>query len=406
MIVAFVPVAFGYGTTVRSLAVADQLRQRGHACVFLASESIRSMIDRYGFPIHPIPDVVIHAHESERPSHQLFRQWSAPGFLARQLTATVQALQATGAEVVVFSNSMTGALAAATLGLRSVSLFQPSILGIPSLALAPRVIETWLRFVLLRARSDLARPVPSAFLGDRSFIPSIPPLIHWPWPLPPGLALHRDEVEPVGGLLTQRPEDLPPRGVLLQELGIQGAPFVYGTVGGAIFSLDLVRAVADAIRRAGCSGLVSGGSIVTSDVSRQLSDDRVRVVHFVPDDFRAIKAADLLIWHGGHETMMEAVACGTPAIGLPYQLDQFANVDGIVHAGAGRKLSPEGLEPGPLAGAIHQVIQNRRYAERMETLRRVNDGYGGAPAVADAVEALGSVFTSAPGARPSPPRSR
>ena len=386
--IAFVTVAFGYGTTVRCLAVADVLRRRGHRCTFLASETVRPMIDRYDFPVCPIPDVEIHPHRHERPAHQLFRQWSSPNFLDRQLSAVVRALHEMRAEVVVYSNSMTAELAAGILGLRSVSIFQPSILGIPTLSLGWPMVATWLRWVMLRARSNLSKPVVSAFVGDRSFIPSIPPLIHWPWLAPPGLARHREELEPVGALLTQDPDHLPPRGVLRQELGVEGTPFVYGTVGGAIFNLDLIRSVAGGMRQAGCFGLVSGGAIVTAELSQRLSDDRVKVVHFVPDDLRAIKAADVLIWHGGDETMMEAVACGTPAIGLPDQLDQFANVAGVVDFGAGLELSPTRLRASQLAAAIRQVLHEPRFHARMETLRELNAGYGGAPAVADATESL------------------
>lgn len=388
MVIAFLPVAFGYGTAVQCLAVAEELRRRGHRCVFLAGESLRELIARHEFTVSPVPDVVISSRSSQTPARQLLWQESAPGFLHHQLAATVLALRQAGAGLVIFSHSLTGALAAGILGLPSLSIFQPAILDVRSADLVVPMLLTWLRFLLLRAQSTLAKPVSCLFLGDRSFIPSIPPLIRWPWLVPPELAAHRDEVEPAGALLTQDPDRLPPRGVLLEELLVEGTPFVYGTLGGAIFDLELSRAVALGIREAGCHGLVSGGSVITPAVSARLSGEGVRVVRFVPDDLRAIKAADVLIWHGGHATLMEAVACGTPVIGLPYQLDQFANVDGVVRFGAGLRRSPRGLTPRSLAEAIRQLLRDARYRERMATLQQVNRGYGGAALVADAAEAL------------------
>ncbi|MGH2458813.1 MAG: glycosyltransferase [Chloroflexota bacterium] len=393
MTVAFVPVSFGYGTTMRCLAVAAELRRRGSRSVFLAGESVRPMICRHGFVVRSIPDVRIHGNGHTLPARQLFDQEDAPGFLACQLGCLIDDLRAIDARVVVYSHSLTAPLAASILDLPSVSIFNPSILGVPSLAFLVPMLHAWLRFVLLRRRSRLGYPVESAFLGTRSFIPGIPPLVNWPTLLPPGLWARRDQGQPVGALLPRSPADLPPGAVLTRELGIGERSFVYATVGGAIFNLDLVRSVADGIRRANCAGLVSGGSVVTDEVSRRLSDDRVRVVRFVPDDLRAIKAARALIWHGGHQTMMETVACGTPAIGLPYQLDQFSNVDGIVREGAGARLDPHGLEADDLAGAIDLVVGESRFRRAMERLQRIDDGYRGVAAVADAVQTLEGVAT-------------
>ncbi len=388
MTIAFVPVAFGYGTTVRCLAIARELRRRGHETVFLAGPSVRPMIRRHGYPVRLIPDVSIQPKPGEPTSRQLFAQESAPGFLARQLAAIERSLNETRADLVVYSNSMTAALAASHLDLPSISVFSPSILEVSAPSHLAPMLGTWLRFLLLRARTPLTRPVPSAFLGDRSFIPSVPPLIRWPALVPPGLARHRSEVEPCGALLTRPPAALPPRGVLLQELGVDGSPFVYATVGGAVFSVDVVREVAQGIRGAGCRGLVSGGRILSEDVSRRLSDERVQVVSFVPDDLRAIAAADVLIWHGGHQTMMEAVACGTPAVGLPFQLDQFANVASLVEFGAALSLSARDLRADRVTTDLRRVLDEPSFRDRMTVLRQVNAGYGGAGTVADAAEEL------------------
>lgn len=387
MTIAFVPVAFGYGTTARCLAVAEELRRRGHPCVFLAGRSIHGAIATRGFPVHPIPDVDIRADSRRIPEQQLFAQEDAPGFLRRQLDLTVAGLHDLGAELVVYSNSNTAALAASVVGIPSISLLAPAILRIPSLAMALPMIRKWLLFDLLRARAPLRKPVPSAFIGDRTFIPSIPPLVEWPILLPPGLWLHRSEAQCVGPLLTQSPDCLPPRSDLLGELGV-GSPFVYATLGGAIFDRELIGAIARGIRDSGSYGLVSGGSAVTSEVASTLSGDRIHVVRHLPDGLRAVAAADVLIWHGGDQTMQEAVASGTPAIGLPHQLDQLPNVETLARAGGGLKLSPRGLRADAIARAIAEIRDNPRYRQRMSELRAIARRYRGAAEVADAAERL------------------
>lgn len=383
---------------MRCIAVAARLRRRGCSVVFLAGESVRHVVEQYEFPFRPIPDVQVHASSHVRPARQLFDQENAPGFLSRQLAATVSALREQQADVVIYSNSNTAALAAGVLDRPTISLFAPAIVRIPSLDMARPMIGKWLRFLWLRHQTPLRKPVPSAFVGDRTFIPSIPPLIDWPLLVPPGLALRKNQLRVVGPLLPESPDCLPPRGVLLDELGVSGPPFVYATVGGAIFNLDLIRAVVQGIRDAGCNGLVAGGRSVTPEVSQALSSHGVQVTAYVPDDLRAIKAADVLVWHGGDQTMLEAVACGTPAIGLPYQLDQFPNVAGIVRFGAGLELSPSDLHPSALADAISRVRTIGSYHQRMAELREISRHYRGAVEVADAAEELvGTLTHRAPG---------
>lgn len=388
MTVALIPVAFGYGTTIRCLAIARELERRGHRSVFLAGSPVHPLICRYGFPVRSIPDVSIRPDPHEPPVRQLFAQESAAGFLARQLDAIVRALLAIRADLVIYSDSLTAALAASHLGLPSISIVAPSILAISAPTLLLPMLRTWLQFLLLRARTVQTRPVPCAFVGDRTFIPSIPPLIRWPALIPPGLARARGSLEPCGALLTQRPDDLLPRGALLEELEIDQAPFVYATVGGAILRADLLAAIAEGIRRTGSRGIVSGGRLVSPAIATQLSDRQVRVVPYLPNDLRAIKAADALIWHGGHQTMMEAVACGTPAIGIPVQLDQFANVDALARFGAALALSPKALRANEVACAVEQVLGNPRFRARVAILREINQSYRGATAVADAAELL------------------
>jgi UDP:flavonoid glycosyltransferase YjiC (YdhE family) len=386
--IVLAPVSFGYGTTVRCLAVAEELCRRGHRCVFLAGPSIRDFIRRRGFPICPIPDVVVQPHRNQKPEGQLFAQEGALGFLARQLAASVAALRAEEAQLVIFSNSLTAAFAAGVVGIPSISIFQPAIMQVSQLGLALPMLKVWLNLLRLRQSVPLCRPTPSAFLGSRSYIPSIPPLIHWPLLIPPAIWLHRREVSPCGALLTQTPTELPPDGVLRQELHVGGTPFVYATVGGAIFDENLIDTIARGLRQAGVYGLLSGGDLVTDAVSRRLSDDRVRVLRFVPNDIRAIKVANALIWHGGHQTMLEAVACGTPAIGLPYQLDQFTNVSGVVANQAGRRLTVRGLTADLVASAVRCVLACPQYRQGMQRLQRINERYGGVVAVADAAEDL------------------
>ena len=79
---------------------------------------------------------------------------------------------------------------------------------------------------------------------------------------------------------------------------------------------------------------------------------RVRALPFLTDDLRAMRAADLLLWHGGHETMLKAVACGIPAVGVPFEFDQLSNVRALERTGAGLRLERDSMSPAGVARAV------------------------------------------------------
>lgn len=70
--------------------------------------------------------------------------------------------------------------------------------------------------------------------------------------------------------------------------------------------------------------------------------------------------ADVLVTHGGHGTVMKALAAGVPIVCIPTGRDQPDNAARLVHLGAGIRLGKD-APPAKVAGAIRKVLADPSY---------------------------------------------
>ncbi len=86
--------------------------------------------------------------------------------------------------------------------------------------------------------------------------------------------------------------------------------------------------------------------------------------------------ANIAITHGGQGTIQTAVWAGTPVVGIGFQAEQQANIDGIARAGMAVRIPIYAVSPKRLLKAIHTVKQEsyKQNAGRMKALVRKTDG--------------------------------
>jgi UDP:flavonoid glycosyltransferase YjiC (YdhE family) len=74
---------------------------------------------------------------------------------------------------------------------------------------------------------------------------------------------------------------------------------------------------------------------------------------------------DLVITHGGNNTVTEAFHHGKPMIVLPLFWDQVDNAQRVDETGFGVRLSTYGFEDGELTGAIDRLLADRILRDRL-----------------------------------------
>ena len=78
--------------------------------------------------------------------------------------------------------------------------------------------------------------------------------------------------------------------------------------------------------------------------------------------------ADLTICHGGQGTIQTAVSCGCPLIGFAMQPEQQINLDHIVQAGAGIRISAAGWKKKAIQKAIEKMAGDPAWKQNARKL--------------------------------------
>jgi MGT family glycosyltransferase len=98
-----------------------------------------------------------------------------------------------------------------------------------------------------------------------------------------------------------------------------------------------------------------------------------------------LPAADVVVCHGGMGVTQKALSFGVPVCVVPWGRDQLEVAAHVEEAGAGTRVSRRKLTPARLAAAVGKARGCREGAARV---RAGYEATGGAPAAADALEAL------------------
>ena len=115
--------------------------------------------------------------------------------------------------------------------------------------------------------------------------------------------------------------------------------------------------------------------------------DNILVREHVPQ-LALLDHLDAVVSHGGHNTVCETLAHGLPLVLAPIRDDQPIVADQVVRAGAGRRVRFGRVRADELLDAVRSVLRDPSYRTAAGVIRQSFQDAGGAPAAADALEAL------------------
>ncbi|MGZ4920513.1 MAG: glycosyltransferase [Halobacteriota archaeon] len=140
------------------------------------------------------------------------------------------------------------------------------------------------------------------------------------------------------------------------ELG-QNRPMIYATLGSS-GRIDVVPQVLEAL----------GGmdvDVVFSTAGRVMPQhlpDNVNVVDMIPGDLAARKSA-VVVCNGGASTGYQALAEGTPIVGIPANLDQLLATVAMREVGAAALLRPSFATAAKIRSAVERVMRDERFTQ-------------------------------------------
>jgi len=176
--------------------------------------------------------------------------------------------------------------------------------------------------------------------------------------LPNRLRRAKNHLDFLGYILTFDSGSLPPRGVLRSELGYGPEPLVICTIGGTSVGREMLELCGRAYPDA--SSLLPGLKMVLVcgprlDPGRIDVPEGVEKRGMVPDLYRHLACADLVVTQGGGTTTLELTALRVPFIffPVPTQAEQEVTIaNRLARHGAGIRMSLADTSPVSLARAI------------------------------------------------------
>jgi MGT family glycosyltransferase len=413
------------GHTSALRAIGAELRARGHATSFAivharvpfhslwpepirAANHLPSAIAAEGarvLGLSPSPASLWHAARLPSATGQAELEIALALFTsgleaqARQIAAHVER---TGASVVVGDYLMPAALLGARLAKRPFVALYHSALPFPADGAPPfgtvlpesaRGTDAWREAEARLARMSegfdarvaaAARELGLRAPGTRLLLRPLPVelnLLATTPELEPGLSPLEGNVRMTGPCLPMRASLDSPGRAMLDALPRNGQ-IVYVSLGTVFNHRPAVyRALISGAAATGAQVIVSAGA--SFDALADLRSPTVQLHRRVPQ-VELLDRVDLVVTHGGNNTVQECLAAGRPMVVIPFGGDQLANARRVERLGVGVRIDARGLSPDALRDAL-TALSEQAVVARARELARALANYGGTHAAADAV---------------------
>jgi zeaxanthin glucosyltransferase len=147
------------------------------------------------------------------------------------------------------------------------------------------------------------------------------------------------------------------------EIAALPRPRVYAGLGSFLSTRDdVLGRVADAFRDEPGSLILASG---VSDPNAFGHRDRLRVYSYLPQA-AVLPHCDLVVCHGGNNTVTEALHAGVPLLVGPFASDQFAGAEDVRRAGVGDVFDPNRADPQEIARRAAALLRGPARARAAE----------------------------------------
>ena len=410
-----------YGPTNNCVGIGDVLRRRGHRVVFVVEESFAGRLEAHGFeerlmrlgppPAEPeVPGqfwkdfIRDTAPEFRKPTLAQLESFIAPTWQALvdgaiYVEPRLREIFADVAPDVIVQDNVVGFPAVVTHGVPWVRIVScnpaelkdpavpPTFSGYPA---ADR--SGWDAFraeyrrthgAMWRAFNEFAMGAGAPPLADLEFIHESPWLNLWLYPAEADYE-RADPLPPTWHRLdsavraTDGPFELP------AEFAARPGRLLYlslGSLGSA--DVALMQRLIDVLGRSPYRVIVSLGPQHELLTLR----DNMLGAEFLPQP-AILPQVDLVITHGGNNTVTECFRHGRPMIVLPLFWDQYDNAQRVAETGFGARLATYEFSDDELLGTIARLLGDRRLGTRLADVSARLAAVPGTVRAADLVEEL------------------
>ena len=390
-----------YGPTNNCVGIGDALRRRGHRVVFIVEESFGGTLEAKGFEERLMR--LTPPSDAEEDPGQFWKDYireTAPVFRKPTIEQLEGFIAPTYQALIDGAKHVDGRLAEIIDEVQPDVLVEDNVVSFPALLASGR---PWVRIVSCNPAELRDPQVPPAFsgypTGERSYwdayrreyarshsemhadfdefcrerggppLPELEFMHESPWL---NLFIYPSEVDyrraqPLGPTwhnleASVRSTDAawqPP-----EQLAAGDGPLVYLSLGSlASGDLELMRSLVGSLAGMPYRVIVSKGP---QHEGLELADNMVGG-EFLPQA-SILPHVDIVITHGGNNTVTESLYFGKPMVVLPVFWDQYDNAQRMDETGFGVRLDTYGHEPRQLPSAIDALVADADLRERLNAV--------------------------------------
>ena len=138
---------------------------------------------------------------------------------------------------------------------------------------------------------------------------------------------------------------------------------------------ETLKLIVEALKSSPNINLVCSTTTILKPAELGENNERFFATEFLPAHL-VNEMADVAILHGGQGTIQTAVWAGTPVVGIGFQAEQQANIDGIAKQGMAIRIPIFKVTPKRILKAVEKISGEtyRSNAKRMQAEIRKVDG--------------------------------
>jgi len=364
----FGPCGIGLGHVGRILPVARELRRRGAETMFSTYLEGVEFVRRQGFPVVRSPAISLASDSTGRIDLKATAlKGGVPAIrnFMRQITAEMEYMKAFKPDVVVSDSRLSTVIAGKLLGLPVALVLNQFRLMVPM----PEVDRNLSRIVDGGVLTLLSG---GWGVSDAILVPDFPE----PYTISRDSLrvpkLYVEKVRMVGFILEKKPEEVQGVERVREKAGAsKGDRLVYAAISGPRREREpLIRMLEpvfegfpEGFRVVMSMGIPDGGSTPTRSGS-------LTTIPWVEDRYQYLKACDLVVCRGGHNTIMQSICYGKPSIIIPTpnHTEQYANARRAKELGFAEAIHQEEATRERLVEVAENILSEAGYGERFEKI--------------------------------------
>ena len=363
--VFFSPCGMGLGHVGRALPIADELRGRGAEVMFSTYLEGVDYVRRRRFRVVSSPPLSLESDSTGRVDMRasaISQGVSALPRFMQQVTAEIEFMKAFRPDVVLSDTRLSSVVAGKLLGLPvalMLNQFMPILPRSDFNASLLKLVDGSVLTLLGRgwAASDviLIPDFPEPYTISRGSLRIPKP--------------YKRLVRMVGFILPRGPEDVEDTGRVREEAGAsEGQRLIYAAISGPAQEREpLVR-----LLRPMFEGFPEGYRVVMSlgrpdGGSTPSRSGALTAIPWVVDRFEYLKACDLVVCRGGHNTIMQSICYGKPAmiVPTPNHTEQYVNANRAKELGLGELVHQRDLSRDTIVEVADRLLSDPKYADNL-----------------------------------------